>query len=303
MPDHMYTGAMTQIDHWSNEEHRCSFLAEQLRRGCLSLVLGAGVSIAFNLPDWNELIAHMEKLMKVDCPSVLTDNMEKAEWLKEQCKDEAEYIEFVRQALYKDGKAFDMSSMSINTTLNAITALSAHSKRGAVKNILTFNFDNILKIYLRFHGRVVSTHANGNKYSEDSDVNIYHMHGYLPNPESTVKEACSKHIIFDKKSYDDVKDYTFWEWYPKVADLLRTHTCIFIGLSGEDENMDRFLKDTKKNHANIESGDLYWGVSFVGNPTAAVLERWENWGVYPIPITDFGRIPEQLFHIVRKLNP
>lgn len=300
MSERIYTGAMTQIDHWSNEKHRCSFLAEQLKSGCLSLVLGAGVSVAFKLPDWNKLIVHMEELMSKKCPPTITGNMEKAEWLKEQCNDEAEYIEFVRQALYKDGKAFDMSSMSTNTTLNAIYSLSSNSKRGAVKNILTFNFDNILEIYLKHYGRVVSTHANGNKYNEESDVNIYHMHGYLPNPNT--KEECSKHIIFDKKSYDDVKDYTFWEWYPKVADLLRTNTCIFIGLSGEDENMDRFLKDTKKNHANIETGDLYWGVSFLRDPKPDILEKWEEWGIYPIVITDFSQIPGQLFDITRRLN-
>lgn len=297
MSNYIYSGAMTQIDHWANENYRCSFLKEQLKRGSLSLILGAGVSIAFELPNWNKLIANMEYLMKLKCPAELDDNMKKAGWLKMKCKDNTEYIKFVRSALYKDTKAFDMKSMKENKTLNAITALSANSIRGYVRNILTFNFDDILETYLRSQGRIVTTYTEGNKYNENSDVNIYHIHGYLPNPNSD--EKCSSNIIFDKESYDDIKDYKSWDWYPKVANLLRTNTCIFIGLSGNDENMERFLKDTKMKHANIKNKDLFWGVAFLKDPTAEILEKWENWGIYPIQIPNFDCIQEQLYHIVQ----
>lgn len=296
----MYTGQMTQIDQWDNDLFRTCFLVEQLKNGALSLVLGAGVSVSFKLPQWNDLITNMEELMGVTCPSSYAGNLEKAEWLKNQCGDEAEYVENVRKALYKSRAAFSLESLSLLTTLNAITALSIPSRRGHISNILTFNFDNILEIYLRYYGLMVTCHANSNQYNESSDINIFHMHGYLPN--DTNIEQSSNHIIFDKKSYDDLSDYTFWEWYPKVADLLRTNTCIFIGLSGEDENMDRFLKDTKKKHAYNESGDLFWGVSFVKDPDTVISQRWEDWGIYPIAISDFTEIPKQLFDIAQQAS-
>lgn len=296
----MYTGKMTQIDQWDSDFVRTSFLVEQLKNGALSLILGAGVSVSFKLPQWSDLITYMEELMGVTCPASYVGNLEKAEWLKNQCCDDAEYIEYVRSALYKKGTIFDLESLSLLTTLNAITALSIPSRRGHINNILTFNFDNILEIYLRYYGLMVTSHANSNQYNESSDVNIFHMHGYLPNDIRI--EQSSKHIIFDKLSYDNLNGYTFWEWYPKVANLLRTNTCIFIGLSGEDENMDRFLKDTKKKHAYIESGDLFWGVSFVKDPDTAIAQRWENWGIYPIAISDFNEIPKQLFDIAQRAS-
>jgi hypothetical protein len=278
---------MSNIEFWNDDDILISHLANQLKNNRLSIVLGAGVSTAFGLPGWGKLIDKMLSKMGEKCPPEYESNQEKANWIRERLEKESsyqEYIKLLHDSLYDDTDA-KFEVLNTRKVLDAIATLCIPSRRGNVKDILTFNFDDILEIYLQYYGIISHSPFDGNQWRANADVNIYHIHGYLPK-EKTINDW-SKSVIFDKRSYDERKDYNKWEWAPKISAILRSTTTIFIGLSGEDKNLARFLKNTNKNHANKNHlCDLFWGVSFIRDKKniVSIKAKWAKWGIFPIVI-------------------
>lgn len=290
---------MAESDRWNSRDSVYSFLAQHLTQNSLSLVLGAGVSFAFGLPSWNQLIINMEQL-KGKCPGDISDNLDKAEWLKNRLDYEV-YKQCVRDALYKNSKV-SFNNLSKNLLLNAIIALSIPSHRGHVQDIITFNFDDIVEKSLSYYGFIAYSYRNGNEMNKQADVNVYHIHGYLSCDKKN-SDPLSDNIILDRSSYDRLNEMIKWEWYTKVVNVLQSNICIFIGLSGDDENMDRFLKKAKKEHAALKNQCAYWGIAFIKDSDGTLSKRWKKWGIYPINVKSYEKdIPNALFNICQKAS-
>ena len=278
--------ALGQLSVWENRVLLISSLAERLKNNCLSLVLGAGVSQAFRLPNWGELIKNMETECGYTCKDA--DLFEKADELRNFLMKKngyTHYLDVVQKCLYNEVND-DFEVLNDRKVLDAIAALCIPSSRGSIREIITFNFDNILEIYLKYYGIIAYSPISGNSWRANADVNIYHIHGLLPK---NTKSERSPSIVFDTTSYKERAEFEKWEWAPKISSLLRSTTAIFIGLSGDDENMKSFITDSEINHAYNNTTDTFWGVTFVRNKKdekimEKMTEKWLRWKIFPIVI-------------------
>ena len=164
------------------------------------------------------------------------------------------------------------------------------SRRGSA-SIISFNFDNILELYLNYLGFDVTSVYSAPVWYNRADVKVYHPHGFLPY------DAPPSHIIFAKRHYDNVVGDIYNIWKPKLLDILRCNTCIFIGLSGIDNNLTSILeKDVKDLHVSKTNRHLFWGVRFADkNDTRAFI--WENRGVFQQKLDNYDELPSWLFEI------
>jgi hypothetical protein len=283
---------------WEDETNIIDYLSRQLLNGKLALVLGAGISAPFGLSDWPTLIERLYTA-KDDNPDPEISLEEQAEYFRSTyfSGDDLGFKEIVRDSLYKD-YIHDFIELHKNQTIAAIGALVMASFRGNVSRLITLNFDNLLEIYLQYYGYVVSSICNEKHWNSKSDVTIFHPHGYLPI-EGT--GDFSKKIVFDQESYLQVIGNKDNLWFQKVTTILRSHTCLFIGLSGNDQNLKQLLYYANENHAYEKDQVLYWGIRMTTDDNERKRKIWGNRGVFSLILENYDEhLPEILFQICQK---
>jgi hypothetical protein len=281
------------IDDFEDEETLQEGLADLLKQGKLALITGAGFGWDFDLPMWNELVNMLYRSVKSK-PISDFDVTENAEKFKiDHCNgDDEDFKNKVREILYKKLK-FDIRKLSINTTINAIGALCMPSRRGSIKNIITYNFDELLELFFEYHGFSTNVIIEPVHWKKDADISIYHPHGFLPLPSS--KKKMSKKITLDQESFAE-RDK---EWKEELVCIMKSHFCIFIGISGKDDLMQEVFSDTKKKHIAYTGENLYWGVTLTtDNERKKLLEKC---GIYLHKLRNYKtHLPDFLFGICQK---
>lgn len=283
---------MTSVDDYADTPTLTKHLAEQLTKQRLALILGAGISKPFGLPDWNGLIWNLYDAQSEPLPSSGEPTQQVEDFrLKFFKNNHKGFIDSVSEAVYK-GVDVGFKELRENLTLASIASLVMASKRGSTSQIVTFNYDNLLEIYLAYHGFVAHSVSEEIHWFRDADVNIYHPHGFLPYGGG--KAEPSSKLILDRESYDEIlgKDLP---WRQLLLTLMRTHTCLFIGLSGEDVALSQLLTDVKKIHAIVGTPELFWGVSFTTSPD--LKPRWESRNVFCKVLKGYDELPDLLFKI------
>ena len=86
------------------------------------------------------------------------------------------FHELVQDSLY-DGVELDFASIRQNPTLAAIGALVAHSRRGNVSEVFTFNYDDVLERYLGYQGIIARPIIDERFWLIPADVLVHHPHG------------------------------------------------------------------------------------------------------------------------------
>jgi hypothetical protein len=274
---------MLNVEYWQDNEKVINFLSELLSKGSISLVLGAGISKQFNLPEWEDLVENLYKLKGLTRNRSLSIIKQIEVFKLQHCKNYSEYLENVRNSLY-DGKNFDFYVLKDISTLSAIGSIVMASSRGHVANVITFNFDDILELYLKYHGFYTHSVHDLDIWSTNCDVNVIHPHGFLPHNKG---QSTSKEIVFDQSSYSVfVGDESNWR-RQLVLSIMRSHFCIFIGLSGDDNNLDSFLLKAKEEHASIINNVPFWGLTFLRNASGDHILLWEQRGIKVINIENW----------------
>jgi hypothetical protein len=203
-----------------------------------------------------------------------------------------EFLEAVRRALY-DGVGADFQSLRQNNTLGAIGSLVMASQRGSASRVITFNFDDLLERYLRYHGFVVLSAGTERHWGGAGDVTVLHPHGILPFEGSIPAQE----LIFDRVSYSKAIDPTR-PWRQEILSTMRTHTCIFVGLSGNDNNLHSMLVTCKDSHASREENSLFWGITFNTKDDEVLASSWNEVGVFYRRVTDYEHaLPDILFRV------
>jgi hypothetical protein len=139
------------------------------------------------------------------------------------------YLELVSQTLYTNfspGRAANAPEL-----LRAIGALATASRHGSVKDIVTLNFDCSLEWYLGLHGTVTQVVSRWPTVLGNSDVTVYHPHGYLP--VAAAFGSRSEMIVFDSIEVDrQLAARTPWREIFKQ--LMVSRYVLAIGLGGRD---------------------------------------------------------------------
>ena len=218
----------TQFD--GNDERIKNYLADCLHDGKITLFLGAGVSFAFGLPGWKDLvnrILNKAKLNKLpdDCNTdQIYQGIEDAVCIigEQAVRNE------VKIALYQTVNLDELNIFQ-NKLLLTMLSLLLGKRRGNIRQVVTYNYDSMLEWFLVKFGLDVKCIYILPEIEGNEDVRIYHPHGFRPHP--TMSEwADSDEILFRKKdAYSRIESTNLWKY--KSKDLLNSSIALFIGLS------------------------------------------------------------------------
>lgn len=233
-----------------NNKTQINDLIEKYKQGKLVLVLGAGISKSFNIPDWNELLSKLlinhfktsegfNKEFESEIVEVFNymnkDNeLKKGRYIQslyEKDKEPYALENNVRDTLYKETKIGDTS------TIDNIVLLIQSLK---VNSVITYNYDDILerRLYIKNPNfKVKSLHGESQDFNKD-EFPIYHVHGFLP--ESSILNENNK-ITFGEKTYHDQYLDIYSSHNIIQITKFRENSCLFIGVSLRDPNTRRLL--------------------------------------------------------------
>ncbi len=286
-------------DDFNARQQLIDYLAYQLVHGRLALVLGAGISVPFGLPDWERLIKQLFDNKSVSPPSGPPEWQVEYFRVKYYKADSRGFVDAIHKVLYDHVKA-DFSTLRGNGTLTAIGSLVMASRRGSASDVITFNFDNLLEMFLGYHGFVTASIFTKSHWAQAVDVTIYHPHGLIPF-DPNQERSDGGDVIFDQSSYSSVVGKADDPWRQTVLTILRRRTCLFIGLSGKDDNLDSMMKECRNQHACRDENTAYWGVTFSTNDDDVARTIWQERGIFYNRIADYAQdLPEFLFAICQK---
>jgi len=240
--------------------------------------------------------------------------------------------DLIRQELYQDfpffpegvGKGnrgeFIRYIRGCNPTLRAVASLCARRDEGKrtyspnplIHAVVNFNLDAVLEAYAyaRYEKRILRAIERPSARTMPGRISVYHMHGYLRFDRyigDRTKEAPDV-LVFTEQEYFDffnqpnsLFNYTFLY-------LLREYSCLFIGLSLNDDNIRRLLHYSKaeREHSFEREGVSQpdereiirhfvilpdWTASEINHLTEASLKRL---GTRVLWVSDFSEIPERL---------
>ncbi len=259
-----------------------------LYEGALTLVLGSGVSSGMGFPCWPELVKRCAEEAKI--PNVVIDaKTPNTELLKlmdrvERGMSWESYQKVVMGSLYRDAR--DERSLITQPLLSVLGAMTMKSKRGCVREVLTFNFDDLLERYIRIHGFAGEIICRLPCLRRDVDLTVYHPHGFVPSPGSRFEG--SDFLIFSKYSFDERLGEQLDPWTELSRDLLLRKVALFIGLSAEGPNLGPLLINVAKRLREPRPT----GIWLVGPDDAPdTEEQLIKWNVAPIRLRDHNDYP------------
>jgi SIR2-like domain len=212
-------------------------LATGLKAGALCLMVGSGISHKLKLPLWHELVCKccdaapggIDKT-GIDANTTGDTLLLRMQRVRKAFGDDTKYVDAVHDALYENWT--NPAIASAPELMRAIGVMVMGSTRGRVKTVVNFNFDSLLEWYLSFHGYVIQVIEDVPRALVDSDLHIFHPHGYLPL-DSTFGRR-SGMLLFDKSEQESRIANRNDAWMDVFRYILGTQVFIAIGLSGRD---------------------------------------------------------------------
>jgi hypothetical protein len=286
--------AMRDRSYYEDSSKLKKFLARQLLGGRLALSLGAGASIGFKLPNWDLLVDRCLRNAGLVRRADRSNESLAEEVLLALGNDELRFAQAVRVALY-EGMDLSIKALRENELLSAIGALMMVSQRGNIARVVSFNFDDMLEQYLSYSSFSMESIATIPCWASRADVRVYHPHGLLPSDPSI---DVSDKIVFTLMDYDRLRATSRTIWHNLLVDVFSSSTCLFIGLSGDDQNLRSALVEAKDRHAGRKE-NAFWGIRFSDREDDPHRQMWEHRGVFQHSVTGYGEVPVFLREVCR----
>ncbi len=230
----------------------------------LVLCLGAGVSIPYGLPPWNELVL---TLLIDEFSKMFKDLLEHyrrpfGSWLAEtfgltplmlarlaqkqfeSAPRSGSFAEYVREMMYLSYREPPHA-----TALAVIACLikRSESQGRSIPLVITLNFDNLLELELEKKG-VAARSIHSARRTDGEGLPILHPHGFLPKDGDTPQTE----LVFAEEEYHQLS-YSTVHWAQiELLHALRTYTVLFVGLSMSDPNLRRLLDATRAGASDTE---------------------------------------------------
>lgn len=286
-------GGMCVPEDWDDREKLLEYLSLQLIAKRVSLFLGAGISEPFKLPDWKALVNTMFAKARKPRPPGLPDTAA-AEWLlTNHYRDRLSFASAVQESLYSAGTVSN-AHLETSPLLSAIGALVMSSVRGNAANVVTFNYDDLLESYLSWRGFAVEAIDVLPRWTSLADVSVLHPHGLLRSDMSRPNRG----VVLTQLDYDEIVGDSKDLWRQRLTSIMRSTTPIFIGLSGDDDNLTNMMNEVSKLHSKGPSV-LYWGVrlGLADDPKAS---KWTARGVFHHPLDKHDDVAPFIMEICRR---
>lgn len=278
-------------------------LTAHLRRGELTLLLGAGVSKGLGLPSFDELVAACENALHINPTE--TDLFKRMDDVRHQydqvgstATQREGFLEFIRGHLYPDRIAESGSYPRDLLQLEMLIALGAlvmSSVRGSIADVLTLNFDDVLDWYLQLHGfrtQVVTdlpTWMRG-----DVDVHIHHIHGFLP---LTGEWKASEWLLL---TYDELVERLTRDngdpWPTLVGSLIQSKVLLAIGTSMNDMDVDVILRRAQR----YSAGGTKRGYVLGCQMTPSAIAKCDRFGLTAISLDSYDAIPQFILKVCQE---
>ncbi len=222
-----------------------------LKNNQLALVLGAGVSLSANIPNWQDLVSkiYFQALEDKGIPvkDIATEPF--AYWQLTEELGNTNLLIRTRYAKQLLGPKFlnvvhkwlYSQSATSSSLLQSIAELCSDNNSKSVNTIITYNFDNLVEEHLKNFGIDYTSIWRGDQNTKPNSLPIYHVHGFVPKEFALLDD-----IVFSEDDYHN--QYTNVYSWSNIIQLnnFREKTCLFIGLSLLDPNIRRLLDVAKQ---------------------------------------------------------
>jgi hypothetical protein len=185
-------------------------------------------------------------------------------------ENRGKFLRYIHEGIWDDGKG-NVTKIEPNTTLRAVGAFctawkepekgeSGYQRNPTVHALVTLNTDTLLENYV--HALTIQELLQSvdrpSAVGQSDRIKLYHMHGQLhfdlqevagvqknPDEQQQTWDALDAIVLTEQDYYDffnepnSMFNYTFLY-------LLREYSCLFIGLSMDDENIRRLLHYSKR---------------------------------------------------------
>jgi hypothetical protein len=294
------------LNEYRDKQSKCTtLLSSNLKRGCLGLLLGSGVSYDLKLPSWQLLVERCivelspTTIVKTD-PSYY-DLQTLSDKIKLKSPSLDAYHDLVKRKLY-EGVDFDFH-FAKKDLLIALSSLIVGKVRGNVNHIITYNFDSVLEWYLQINGLKVNVSNKAELLSNAADIEVTHLHGYLPHDPLLGEN--SDFLVFSKEEFEDRKvQYNYWKFV--TQDFHRRHLFLSVGLSPDSliNDLCPYLRDLETWYSTEGVlRDFPYGVAYI-TPTKDKEKDLEEkdtlirHGIIPCSI-EIPNIPSAIFQIAQ----
>lgn len=222
-------------------------LREALRRGRLTLICGAGVSVQAGIPTWGDLLVRllermMDRIAKVH--GIELDRMAATEFQKRYGASSLILGKYLKNNLGRDfarelRAALYADPSSPSPMIDSIVRLSRPQRDSRpLDSIITFNFDSLIEEHLETHQVPNRPIFSESIAHEPNELPIYHVHGYLPRSGELLEH--SEPVFSEDAYHSQFIDPFSWSNLIQLNKLTQT-TCLLVGISLTDPNMRRLL--------------------------------------------------------------
>jgi hypothetical protein len=319
-------------NNWIEDRNqRLNELKNLYKKDDLVLFLGAGISKDAGIKEWNELITDLLVAMirsEFNNSSVSINDLE-ANFILQKMKRINDNSPLLQAAFIKAGlgdsfenevskimyKSFVRKNKGISKLLMSISRLCqpGRSKMG-VKAVVTYNFDDLLEINLDTLNVEYHSIYNENECSNQDELGIYHVHGFLPRNAPHNSELTDNLLVFSEDGYHSLyNDPYSWANITQL-NFLRENTVLMIGLSLTDPNLRRLLsisnrKTNNKRHyaimkkykLTVDDGDYAIRndiLEYFNDVNDKLQERfYEQLGVKIIWVEEYEEIPKLIDYL------
>ncbi|EIO4107013.1 SIR2 family protein [Vibrio parahaemolyticus] len=251
-----------------SKDNKFEEVAKWYRSEKMVIVLGAGASVAYGLPDWNTLL---QKLLLISLQS--DDNSDQgntsilaktfsnvfqpnslvaARYLNNHFKKNHPTANLAFENAIRDSLYSEVKSKEDSALLKEIRQFCiAPGRSPNLDSIITYNYDDLLEKCLSNIAVEIPycpIHASGMRH-KDHELPIYHVHGYLPQGGQLTSK--NKVVLSEDEYHQQYSDIYGWSNLTQI-NKFKENNCIFVGLSFSDPNLRRILDIAKKERGDNE---------------------------------------------------